>query len=332
MADRASPLFLDSSVPNTLLRFPEGTKNGLQSFAYAVGIRPQDLFGTCLALYLIIIAGCVTISTFIWAVDWLVSSTVMGGPADVWNGNVRSPGYSGGSDLPKEGLETPRGDDDVAGSLPPLPTRRAHTRRAWWHYRLGQNSFHENILYGNLVRLLLLFHFPITCYSCYQFSLGRPNATIASLTLAGLAFAFFSLLLPGVLLFRLIITPTGKLYEATRTLLGLGPLYNHFAPDSQIFACAVFLHSLSMGVVIGAGQKSGTAQSIILLIVEVIAALATSMWLPWKEGARMGAISFLFCVIRIISCVLLVILSPIVSSCPLFIYYVSFADGIIVVK
>ena len=68
-----------------------------------------------------------------------------------------------------------------------------------------------------------------------------------------------------------------------------------------------------IGSVIGAGQKSGTAQSIIILVIEVVSALATSIWLPWGKGAHMSLVSFLFCVLRIVSSVLLVILSPAVS-------------------
>ena len=213
--------------------------------------------------------------------------------------------------------------------LPP-PTSRfaAQSRKAWWNYRLGQSSFHRDILYGNLVRILLLFHMPITLYSCYQFTIGRPNATVASLALAALAFIFLSLALPALLLWRIFITSRTKLFEATRTLLSLGPIYYNYQPGQQKFAFMFFGHSLTLGIVIGAGQGSGTTQAIILLIVEVLAALATSMWLPWGEGANMGAMSFLFCVGRIITCVLLVILSPVVSQPSLFPQLVVYVCGL----
>ncbi|KAG8891065.1 hypothetical protein FRB98_000074 [Tulasnella sp. 332] len=319
LANASSPLFMNPTVQNQLFLLPANTSSGMASFAYAVGIRPQDLFGTCLAIYLCIVAGTVMISLGIWAGDWLISSVVSGKTSIPWGG--RNQRYSVQSDPdPTKGVAaapiSPRPDEaTLSGTLPPPPTSRVvvQVRKAWWNYRLGQSSFHGSVLYGNLVRILLLFHVPITLYSCFQFTVGRPDATIASLVLAVLAFVFLSLLLPGLLLFRLAMTSTGKLFEATRTLLMLGPLYYNYSPGQQSFAFLALLHNLVVAVVIGAGQGSGTTQAILLLIIEVLMALATSMRLPWGEGANMGAMSFMFCVGRIITCVLLVILSPVVN-------------------
>lgn len=318
MSDVNSPLYLKPDVPNELFLLPPGTRAGMRSFAYTVGIRPQDLFGTCLVIYLAIVAAVIVISCVIWFLDWIISSAVSGNTSNnASRKQARSPRYSAGSEavLSKDMLDSPRIDDAAfGGNLPPPTTRFAtQSRKAWWNYRLGQSSFHRDILYGNLVRILILFHVPITTYSCFQFSVGRPHATIVSLALAAVAFTFLSLVLPGFLLWRVSVTSTGKLYEATRTLLSLGPLYYHYSPEQQRFAYLVFFHNIVFSVVVGAGQGSGTAQAIILLVIEVLAALATSMWLPWGEGAHMGGMSFMFCVGRIITCVLLVILSPVVS-------------------
>ena len=159
----------------------------------------------------------------------------------------------------------------------------------------------------------MLFHLPVTIFSCYQMVLGRLTASLASIVLAAVSFAAFSVLIPFLLILRLSMTPTSKLYDETWTLLSLGPLYNHYRHGSQLFACLFFATSLAFGVTIGCGQKSGTAQAIIILVVEVISALVTSVWLPWGHGASMGLISFLFCVARIVIAVLLVILTPTVS-------------------
>ena len=94
--------------------------------------------------------------------------------------------------------------------------------------------------------------------------------------------------------------------------MALGPLYNHYAPGSQSFAALFFAANVAYGVTLGCGQRSGTAQAIIILVLEVVAALLTSVWLPWGRGAAMGGISFMLCVARIITAVLLVILSPVV--------------------
>ncbi|THH30329.1 hypothetical protein EUX98_g3861 [Antrodiella citrinella] len=188
--DSTSPIFIDASAPNVLFQLPADAKPGLSSFAYAVGVFPQDLFG---------------------------------------------------------------------------------------------------------------------------FTLGRSQASLASIILAALSFAILSVAFPIFLILRLQFTNTAKLYDETWTLLFLGPLYNHYRHGSQLFACLLFATNLAFGLTIGCGQKSGTAQAIVILVVEVVSALVTSVWLPWGQGASMGLISFLFCVARIVIAVLLVILTPIVS-------------------
>lgn len=192
--------------------------------------------------------------------------------------------------------------------------RGINSHRAWWRFRSDIGSFHRSVLHGNLVRILVLFHLPLTVFSCYHMTLPRSEASKTSIALAGLSFTVFSLLIPAHLVIRVTFTTTNKLYDETRTLLSLGPLYNHYRHGSQMFASLLFATNIAFGVTIGAGQKSGTAQAIIILVVEVASALVTSIWLPWGSGASMGLISFLFCVARIVIAVLLVILTPTVSS------------------
>lgn len=193
-------------------------------------------------------------------------------------------------------------------------TTGATTRKSWWKWRSNITSFHSSVLQGNLVRILVLFHLPVTIFSSYQMILPRSTAALSSIVLAALSFAIFSILIPAILVIRVRLTTTNKLYDETRTLLALGPLYNHYRHGSQMFASLFFMTNVAFGVTVGAGQASGTAQAIVILVIEVGSALVTSIWLPWGTGASMGLISFLFCVARIVVAVLLVILSPTVSG------------------
>ena len=190
--------------------------------------------------------------------------------------------------------------------------RGINSHRLWW--RIRSDSFHWSVLHGNLVRILVLFHLPVTVFSCYQMTLPRSLIGTGSVALAALSFAIFSLLIPAHLVIRVTFTTTNKLYEETRTLLCLGPLYNHYRHGSQLFASLFFATNIAFGVTIGVGQKSGTAQAIVILVVELASALVTSIWLPWGNGASMGLISFLFCVARIIIAVLLLILTQAVCD------------------
>ena len=165
---------------------------------------------------------------------------------------------------------------------------------------------------GNLVRILILFHLPLTMFSVYQWTI-RDVASLASVILSALSFAVFSVLVPIYLLIQVSTTPTAKLYDAMRTLLSLGPLYNIYAQGNQLYQALRFVASLATGIAIGAGQNNGTAQAIVLLIIEIAFGLVTTIWQPWRPGAGMVVPGFLFTIIRIASTVLLLILSPAVS-------------------
>ncbi|CAA7258525.1 unnamed protein product [Cyclocybe aegerita] len=338
VSDPASPLFINPEIPNVILSLPPDATHGMSSFAYTLGVRPQDLFPTCLILFLGIIGGTIIISVLIWFVDYAVSVNFNKGHTSSMNRltRTRSPAFGTSKEIsdPPTGLEeskslTGSGHGTAAsGKFPnarfPLPLASAgaasdrgiNSHRAWWKLRTDIGAFHGSVLHGNLVRILVLFHLPVTVFSCYQMTLSRDVVGISSVVLAALSFVVFSILIPAHLVIRVTFTTTNKLYDETKTLLSLGPLYNHYRHGSQLFATLLFATNIAFGVTIGAGQKSGTAQAIIILVVELISALVTSIWLPWGSGASMGLISFLFCVARIVIAVLLVILTQAISIGP----------------
>ncbi|KAI6024474.1 hypothetical protein EDC04DRAFT_249060 [Pisolithus marmoratus] len=311
LTDPSSPLYINPSISNTLFSLPNGTHSGVEAFAWSVGINPHDLFRTCLILFLAILAGTIILSVLVWSMDWIFSrkpsSTLpTGATFSSSAAKSRSPRQSGGTSASKDILDV---TGDESRSLNTYGHSYPLFRRRWW-LRSNLSSFHTSLLEGNLVRVLSLFHLPVTIFSAYQFMTVKTSASIA---LGASSFAFFSVLLPGFLVLRLARTSTTKLYDETRTLLALGPLYNHFRPDSQMFSGLLFLSNLVNGLAIGCGQQSGTAQAIVILVSEVASALITSVWLPWGTGASMGLLSFLFCVARIVTAVLLVILTPTIS-------------------
>lgn len=313
ITDPASPLFLDVNIPNSIFTLPSGIpQSGIPALAATVGIRSQDVFNNAMALFLIIMGGTIAFSLFIFIIDWLLGFLAHSSERN--KSGTRTSHWS-----PKEYLEPALAEDELSSAgvrfqhRPASRTmREISIRSGWLSQQLGQNSFHGSVLHGNLVRVLMLFHLPVTIFSCYQFSSGKSHSSLAAVILAAVSFTVFSVAIPAILVLRLSTTPTNKLYDETRTLLALGPLYNHYAHGSQLFACLFFACNIAYGVALGCGQQSGTAQSIIILVVEVASALTTSVWLPWGRGATMGSISFMLCVARIITAVLLVILSPIV--------------------
>lgn len=314
----SSPLFIDANAPNTFFTLPQNVTTGIPAFAAAIGIPPSRLFGVTMTLFLGLCAAAVVLSVVVWAIGRL--ATFIGGavgyvgtaPSGIGR---RSPHFGSSAKDSTDKAQSPAPQADENRSLNShfmLRGNRFKSTSKWRDISAGFGSLHGSVLQGNLVRLLVLFHFPVTVMSCYQMTLTKESSP-GTIALAAISFVLFSVALPVFLVLRLYATNTSKLYDETWTLLALGPLYNHYRHGSQLFACLLFATNIAFGLTIGCGQKSGTAQAIIILVIEVVSALGTSFWLPWGHGASMGLISFLFCVGRIIIAVLMVILAPIVS-------------------
>lgn len=314
--DGTSPIFIDQNIPNTLFTLPDNVTTGIPAFAAAVGLHPADLFGITLTLFLGICGAAIILSGAAWIIDQLATiiRQALGASVSQPAIGARSPRFgSANKDMLDNGsLHQPVADETRSLSSG-FVLRSSRSAAPLWRLRPGLSSFHGSVLQGNLIRVLVLFHFPVTIFSCYQMTIGRSQASLTSIILAALSFACFSILVPIILLFRLYVTNTSKLYDETWTLLALGPLYNHYRHGSQLFACLLFATNVAFGIIIGCGQRNGTVQAIMILVIEVVSALGTSFWLPWGHGASMGLISFLFCVARIVIAVLMVILAPIVS-------------------
>lgn len=308
-SNTSSPLYMNQQVANHFMNL-DGARAGMDAYAHAVGLRTRDLFGTCLSIWLLIVAAIVAVSLIAWIVD-SVHDTLLRlqkRREDGYNLDLADGGPAAAET--KEMVET---DSDQARSS--LSRRGGYRFLGTGGRRLfgsNNNTYHLRMLHGNILRAIFLFHLPITIFTTYQMA----NADIFSATsvgLAGLAFAFLSVLAPVYAIFCISRAPTAKLYDSIGTLSAFGPLYNTYSPGSQLFCAVDFARTLVLGVVIGAGQASGSAQAIIVLVFEIMFALACSLWLPWGEGAMMGPVSFVASVLRIITAVLILLLSPLVD-------------------
>lgn len=322
ITDPAHALYLNESAKPRLLDL-DWTPDGMLSWARMVGLRPQDLFGTCLTLFLMLAAVIVVFSLLMWLIHWLteafgpdrskqvtarskhiprhssggISATTMG--SKEWN-------QSGDLITPKHG-----GLRHTGQAKATVPSRWHRTRRRFMP-RGEAGAFHFSALYGNLLRLIITFHFPVTAFSIYQLSL--KSASIVSKVFAALAFSVISVFIPTFILFKISRTPTGKLYDAARTLLALGTMYNVYEPEKQLYRALPLFGSLASGIVIGAGQKSGLAQTIVLIVVELASFMTTTFWSPWGQGASMGAFVFFVSVVRIASIVLTMVMAKEVNA------------------
>ncbi|MCO5589989.1 hypothetical protein L7F22_043958 [Adiantum nelumboides] len=304
MQNSSSPLFMNSQQKNGLLNL--GTSStGMERFASAVGLQASSFFGTCLTIWLALVAVVIAVSLLAWLIDAFF---------EMKHRRTRRQEEASGEIVqtsPRQSISdikaNPRHQIDM--STHPLFGENESPSGRLGRAKIGHHSV---ALHGNLIRALVLFHLPITIVSTYQFAHSEDHSTV-SIALSALSFAVFSVLTPIYLIRRIARTSTEKLYEDNNTLLALGPVYHMYAPGSQLFYGVSFVHSLALGIVVGVGQKSGSAQAIVIMVIEVIAALASSLWLPWGEGAMMGPLNFMTGVLRIVSAVLVLLLTSLVG-------------------
>lgn len=330
MSQKQYPLYLDSESFNPLLDLGSSA-SGLESFAHTVGLRVEDIYGTCLSIFLIIAAAVIIVSLFIWVTHALTEAIATERPrpttvannrtsyaSSIANSLAAEKMYDPKSPLPTPGWEREHDQLPTTTSQSQLNLSRARgptpMRRAWHRFRpRGEaGAFHAAALYGNLLRLILIFHLPITVFSTYQLDLGS-RASIVSRVFAAISLVLISILIPAGVMWKVYKTPGGKLYDATRTLLAMGAMYNHYVMDKQMFRIVPLAASLITGIVIGAGQKSGIAQGAVLVVVELALLVIPAVWYPWGEGGSMGAPSVFLGVIRVASALLVMLLSPVVS-------------------
>lgn len=333
--DPTWPLYLNNSDQDRLLDL-DSTGDGMPSFARMVGLREQDLFGTCLTLFLMLAAIIIAFSLFLWVLHGLTEllspdrrrtrarSTTPAVPKPSANRQSYVSGHSRNSSNGKEWLD-PRPSTSTDMTVPPmsLPAPTRATQRAQvpsrWHRtwkrfspRGEAGAFHYAALYGNLLRLILTFQFPVTAFSVYQLTLKQ--ASTVSRVFAALALVFISILIPASVLYKISRTPTGKLYDAARTLLSLGTIYNVYEPGKQLYRTLPLISSLVSGIAIGAGQRSGLAQTIVLVIVELATFVATTFWSPWGLGASMGGVMVITSIVRITSIIMAMVISKEVGA------------------
>lgn len=285
----SSPLYLDTDSPNTFLNL-NGSRGGMESYAHMLGLRAVDVFGTTTAIWLIMVGAVTLLSLGAWIFD------------RVYVRRLHRKEHEGGF-----AFEVSDQQDEKEEGYPHHQSLNSRLQQTF--------GSHTPAYMGNLLRLLLLFHLPLTITSVYHFS--RFNSSHPGTTAcAALSFAFFCVIAPGVALWRLCTHDRTALWSDKPLLLTYGPLYNYFDHHARLFPIITFVHSLALGIVVGAGQDSGSAQAIIALCLEVGLALTYIIWLPWGDGASMAPLCFAVSVARVATSVLVLLLSSIVGLSP----------------
>jgi hypothetical protein len=147
--DTASPLYLDPNAPNVLLNMD--ARRGMESWANAVGLRGEDLFGTSAAIFLFICAALILLSLAVWTIHAVIEYASARQQKMTERGVATPPLSPGMFGAPLRDLDTTATASSSAGELhesngsikdgsPPqvvtLPGDHAPGRlkRQWWKF------------------------------------------------------------------------------------------------------------------------------------------------------------------------------------------------------
>ena len=257
-------------MPNVLVDFGS-SRAGIEKWARTIGIEAGDIWSISAATFLIIVAVLSLVTLLIFAVDAAFDIAKPQNPIgraaarvhplestkNIGSYTGKESSYPSNSSIPMED-ESPieYGVNGNAQSSPP----------SW--------LLHLSLLQGNLTRLLLLFHLPLSIFSIYQITLYRtsPRSTLA---LAVIFFAIVCVAVPTSLLYRIHISPRRQLFLDLPVLLAVGPLYNGYSEECTMFSSQRFVANLLLAIFIGGIQSNGTAQAAGILVVEVADTLVT---------------------------------------------------------
>ncbi|GAA5955236.1 hypothetical protein JCM3765_003254 [Sporobolomyces pararoseus] len=327
MDDVNSPLYLDENLPSVLLDL-EGSKRGIEKWARMIGVRHEDVWSVCAFTFFAICAAIIVAHALFFAFDSFLDAVGpkrKGGRGQrAGAGNVKpqfrrdDTSYSVQKESINENYEGRTSDASIGRYLDSGEYEEENfvDESTDYEHRPEDDfpswKLHLALLQGNLTRVLLLFHLPLTIFSVYQFTL-RSTSPTSTFALAIVVFAVFCLAWPLYLLWIIHIKSSRELYTSLPLLLTTGVLYNTYAEECCLFPVVTIASSLIVGIVIGAAQSAGTAQTAVILLVEVASTVCQSLWLPWGDNSAMGPLAFLLSLARIVTAVLLVVLSPTVA-------------------
>ncbi|KAI9021908.1 hypothetical protein DFJ74DRAFT_103624 [Hyaloraphidium curvatum] len=143
---------------------------------------------------------------------------------------------------------------------------------------------------GTSLRVWNLYYTPIALGVAYQIALAcRPELRIPIqvTVIAGFAALAVGLMVPGAVVWYTARTqPKEMLFDRTKLLASLGPLYNTYQPQLLMFFAAVIVYKLAIGIVAGAAYRFVWVQLAVLASFEVGYMLSVAGLKPHSSRAR----------------------------------------------
>jgi hypothetical protein len=180
-------------------------------------------------------------------------------------------------------------------------------------------EFHDKwlvTLKGTISRLILL-GYPMVVILCFwEFTQDdSPGEIFLALIFlvgmtAALALAAFNVIKVAKRSERIHRTPAFLLYSDANVLNKWGFLYIPFKATAYFYIVPTLAYILLKGIFVGLVQKSGIAQAIALVLIEVAALVGASIARPWMDKSA-NAINISICVVNFLNAIFLLIFTNI---------------------
>ena len=158
--------------------------------------------------------------------------------------------------------------------------------------------------FGNVIRITFNYLFlPLTAISFFQLDTAA-NAPKYSVALAAVVIFFLIAFFLWALRVMLTTRPRSYLFEDISTLLLYGPFYNTYTESTVSYSAISVSLNFIRGLAIGAAQRSGIAQIVLLALCEVFTIVTIVTYRPFAKPTVMNIYQTCFAVVRLLTVLL----------------------------
>lgn len=169
---------------------------------------------------------------------------------------------------------------------------------------------------GILFRISLVGFLPMSVLCFWELTQGDSPAEMVLAVffflgiLVSLSWAAFNVIRMARRSIALHKNPAYALYSDAHALNKWGFLYIQYRASAYYFIVPVLIHTLVKAIFVAFAQKSGVAQAVALIIIEVTALIATSVLRPYMDKST-NAFNITICVVNFLNAIFLLIFTDV---------------------
>ncbi|CAG8612726.1 7825_t:CDS:2 [Acaulospora morrowiae] len=207
---------------------------------------------------------------------------------DTTNNKIRE-GICNISETPYSTLSPPSSGFTNFGAAVGVPGYDLFFMSLWEKWSILKTAAHNIhfLILGGMLRLLLLFYYPLTLFAAYQLTLGRDCWFL--LFLAAICIVVISIGSVTICSSKIIkdMRSNREAFDSPAHKIVLGAFYTQYrdssdAQESRVwFFLIPVVYDFIRAIVIGAAQKSSLTQGLFLLVTELVYFLLLALYKPY---------------------------------------------------